>query len=71
MMDWLIAIQRWLYGGLADGMKSSANGSGLPGLVAAAFLFGIVHALMPGHGKSTAERIAVDRIPTATAQLLA
>lgn len=51
-MDWAIAIQRWLYGGMSDGMRSTAELSGLPALMGAAFLFGIVHALMPGHGKS-------------------
>jgi hypothetical protein len=51
MVDWLIAIQRWLYGGMADGMRSTVDPSGLPTLMAAAFLFGIVHAFMPGHGK--------------------
>ena len=51
-MDWAIAIQRWLYGGMSDGMRSTAELSGLPALMGAAFLFGMVHALMPGHGKS-------------------
>ena len=52
MMNWLIEIQRWLYGGMSDGMKSTVDVSGLPALMGAAFLFGMVHALMPGHGKS-------------------
>ena len=51
-MDWLIAIQRWLYGGMAEGMRSAADMTGLPALMSLAFLFGIVHALMPGHGKT-------------------
>lgn len=51
-MDWLITIQAWLYGGMLNGMKSAVDVSGLPALMAAAFLFGIAHALMPGHGKS-------------------
>jgi nickel/cobalt exporter len=51
-MDWLIAIQRWLYGGMAEGMRSATDISGLPALLSLAFMFGIVHALMPGHGKS-------------------
>ena len=50
-MDRLIAIQTWLYGGMLGGMKA-VEVSGLPALMAAAFVFGIVHALMPGHGKS-------------------
>ena len=52
MMDWLIAIQRWLYGGMSEGMKSTIDLSGLPALMAAGLLFGMVHALTPGHGKS-------------------
>lgn len=51
-MDRLIAVQRWLYGGMAEGMNSTADLNGLPALVALAFLFGVVHAFMPGHGKS-------------------
>lgn len=51
-MDWLIAIQRWLYGGMAEGMRGTVDLSGLPTLMAAAFLFGVVHAFMPGHGKT-------------------
>lgn len=51
-MDWLIVIQRWLYGGMADGMRSAADTTSLMALVASAFLFGMVHAFMPGHGKS-------------------
>jgi ABC-type nickel/cobalt efflux system permease component RcnA len=51
-MDWLVAIQRWLYGGMAEGMRSTVDLTGLPALMAAAFLFGIVHAFMPGHGKT-------------------
>ena len=51
-MDWMIQAQRWLYGGMADGMRATVDLAGLTQLMAAAFVFGIVHALMPGHGKS-------------------
>jgi ABC-type nickel/cobalt efflux system permease component RcnA len=51
-MDRLIAAQTWLYGGMAEQMRSATGAAGLPALVAVAFLFGVVHALMPGHGKS-------------------
>lgn len=51
MMHWLIESQRWLYGGMWDGMKA-ADVSDLPTFMGAAFMFGMVHALMPGHGKS-------------------
>jgi nickel/cobalt transporter (NicO) family protein len=51
-MDWLVATQKWLYGGMAESMRSATDLTALPVLVSLAFLFGIVHALMPGHGKS-------------------
>jgi ABC-type nickel/cobalt efflux system permease component RcnA len=51
-MDWLIAVQGWLYGGMADNMRAASDLSGVPALMALAFLFGIVHAFMPGHGKT-------------------
>ncbi|MGQ0456272.1 MAG: nickel/cobalt transporter [Hyphomicrobium sp.] len=51
-MQWFIKIQRWLYGGMSDSIRSADDVSGLAALMSAAFLFGIVHALMPGHGKS-------------------
>jgi nickel/cobalt transporter (NicO) family protein len=51
-MEWLITLQRWLYGGMAESMGSTTDFSGLPMLVGLAFVFGIVHAFMPGHGKS-------------------
>jgi nickel/cobalt transporter (NicO) family protein len=52
MMHWLIEIQRWLYGGMWEGMKATADVSGLPAFMGTSFVFGMVHALMPGHGKS-------------------
>jgi len=51
-MDWLIAAQHWLYGGMADGLKEARGAGSLAPLIGSAFLFGIVHAFMPGHGKS-------------------
>ncbi|MGH6792065.1 MAG: hypothetical protein ACRECF_04930 [Methyloceanibacter sp.] len=52
-MDQIVAIQRWLYGSMASGLGEVAGGH--PRAVfmamAAAILFGAVHALMPGHGK--------------------
>ncbi len=50
--DWLIDLQGWLYGGMAEGLKSAHDVSALPALLASAVLFGALHALMPGHGKS-------------------
>lgn len=53
-MDRLIEIQRWLYGGIGAGLADVAAGN-LATVVAAmalALMFGTVHALMPGHGKT-------------------
>jgi ABC-type nickel/cobalt efflux system permease component RcnA len=53
-MDNLIAVQGWLYSGMASGLGDVAGGDTRAGLVAmaAAVLFGAVHAMMPGHGKT-------------------
>jgi len=53
-MHEIIALQRWLYGGMATGLGDVAHGSGaaFAAAMAAAVLFGAVHALMPGHGKT-------------------
>ncbi len=54
-MRFLVDVQGWLYGGAAAELKSVAAGMGLLNLVAAmaiAAVFGLVHALMPGHGKT-------------------
>src|SRR5262245_33150911 len=53
-MNSLIAIQGWLYSGMASGFGDVAGGDTRAVLVAmaAAMLFGAVHALMPGHGKT-------------------
>jgi len=53
-MQTLLSIQHWLYGGMSEGLGAVAGGD--PRAVfwasAAAILFGAVHALMPGHGKT-------------------
>jgi ABC-type nickel/cobalt efflux system permease component RcnA len=53
-MENLVAIQRWLYGGMASGLGDVAGGDvrAIFVAMAAAVLFGAVHALMPGHGKT-------------------
>jgi ABC-type nickel/cobalt efflux system permease component RcnA len=53
-MQTLVSIQHWLYGGMADGLGAVTAGSPSAILLAmcAAVLFGAVHALMPGHGKT-------------------
>jgi nickel/cobalt exporter len=53
-MNSLVAIQHWLYGGMPSGLGEVAGGDLRAIFVAmtAAVLFGAVHALMPGHGKT-------------------
>jgi nickel/cobalt transporter (NicO) family protein len=53
-MNSLVAIQHWLYGGMANGLGEVADGDigAIFAAMAAAVLFGAVHALMPGHGKT-------------------
>ncbi|MGH6734992.1 MAG: hypothetical protein ACRECX_02775 [Methyloceanibacter sp.] len=53
-MQEIIALQRWLYGGMASGLGDVAQGNiaAVAAAMAAAVLFGALHALMPGHGKT-------------------
>ena len=53
-MDTIVTIQRWLYGGMSAGLKDVASGrpSAVIATMALAVLFGAIHALMPGHGKT-------------------
>ena len=53
-MHEMIALQRWLYEGMASGLREAAAGGTLTLATAlgAAVVFGILHALMPGHGKT-------------------
>ena len=50
-MEFFLTIQRWLYEGMASGMKTVDNPSTLAWVMLTAVLFGAIHALMPGHGK--------------------
>ena len=55
---WLSAIseaQRGLHVSAVDAMRTLAGGGidALPSLTLAAFAFGMLHALLPGHGKAT------------------
>jgi len=58
MIDWLMSsffdVQRWLYTGIAGNLGEVTTGHlwTLAPAVAAAMVFGAVHALMPGHGKA-------------------
>ena len=53
-MEQLIALQRWLYAGSMDAFDAAraAGAAEIPALVATAFAFGLLHALLPGHGKA-------------------
>ncbi len=58
-MHTLVSIQQWLYGGMGEGLGEVAGGEprGVVAAVAAAVLFGAVHALMPGHGKTVLQAL--------------
>jgi ABC-type nickel/cobalt efflux system permease component RcnA len=53
-MQTFLSIQRWLYSGMSEGLGAIAGGDprAIFLAMAAAVLFGAVHALMPGHGKT-------------------
>jgi nickel/cobalt exporter len=53
-MHEMIALQRWLHQGMAGGLGDVAEGRpwAILAAMAAAMVFGVVHALMPGHGKT-------------------
>lgn len=53
-MEWVFDLQQWLYAEATGAlMRLHSTGlAGMPALVAAAFGFGLLHALLPGHGKS-------------------
>jgi nickel/cobalt exporter len=53
-METIFDLQHWLYAGAINALNGlrTAGISGLPTLVAAAFGFGMLHALLPGHGKA-------------------
>ncbi|MBN9435801.1 hypothetical protein [Bosea sp. (in: a-proteobacteria)] len=53
-MDWLVGLQRSLHADALAALKAMPDAGflGLPPLMAAAFVFGALHALLPGHGKS-------------------
>ena len=53
-MNMIFDMQRWLYGSAIESLKAlgEAGSAGVPALIAAAFGFGLLHALLPGHGKA-------------------
>src|SRR5205823_5302004 len=55
MLEQLVAIQRWIYSALSADLTSFAatrNWAALAVVLPTGVLFGAVHALTPGHGKS-------------------
>jgi nickel/cobalt transporter (NicO) family protein len=51
----MLELQRWLYGEAGTQLKALASGtelSTLLGVIWIAAFFGLVHAVMPGHGKT-------------------
>jgi nickel/cobalt exporter len=53
-MDTILDLQRWLYAEAIDALKgmNSTGLAGIPALIGASFGFGMLHATLPGHGKS-------------------
>lgn len=54
-MTGMLELQGWLYGEAGNQLKALASGTELFTLITAvwiAALFGLVHAVMPGHGKT-------------------
>jgi nickel/cobalt transporter (NicO) family protein len=54
IMGTIFDLQRWLYTGALESLNAlrAAGVAGLPALIGAAFGFGMLHALLPGHDKS-------------------
>jgi nickel/cobalt exporter len=55
MLDQLVTLQRWIYGALSADLvafAASRDWLALAAVMPAGVLFGAVHALTPGHGKS-------------------
>jgi nickel/cobalt transporter (NicO) family protein len=55
MFDWLAATQRWIYAALSSDLSAFAltrDWSALASVLPLGIVFGAVHALTPGHGKS-------------------
>jgi len=52
-MEWLLDTQHWLYSGAIDIVREFGSGAdgGVSALIATGFLFGLLHAFLPGHGK--------------------
>jgi ABC-type nickel/cobalt efflux system permease component RcnA len=68
----MLELQRWLYGEAATQLKALAGGTKpltLLGGICFAALFGLVHAIMPGHGKTVLVSYFLGRPATVTSGL--
>jgi nickel/cobalt exporter len=55
MMDFLVDLQRWIYGSISGeltGFATTRNWLTLAAVLPLGIVFGAIHALTPGHGKS-------------------
>lgn len=55
MMDTLVSLQRWIYGSISGeltGFAATHNWMTLASVLPLGIVFGAIHALTPGHGKS-------------------
>jgi nickel/cobalt transporter (NicO) family protein len=54
MIGPIVDLQHWLYTNAVEALNAlrTVGPAGLPALIGAAFGFGMLHALLPGHGKS-------------------
>ena len=78
MIEQLVAIQRWIYGALSADLGAFAatrDWTALAAVLPTGIVFGAVHALTPGHGKSiltsylVGSRLAALRAPVVAAVL--
>src|SRR5437764_6778617 len=74
-MDFLVAAQRWIYGSLSGELSAFAatrDWLSLAAVLPAGIVFGAVHALTPGHGKTIlASYVVGSRLGTVRATAVA
>lgn len=52
LITFIVEAQKWLYDGMTAGLKATPGAPGSAAMMGTAFVFGCIHALMPGHGKT-------------------